>query len=691
MKVSLKWLRDYLDIGTPVEELAERLTMAGMEVKGREAFDHDVILDLDVTPNRPDCLSIIGIARELAALTEQELNLPQVHYEEPGAPIDQLASVEIADAELCSRYCASLITGLKVGPSPPWMQQRLLACGMRPINNIVDVTNYVMLEWGQPLHAFDDRKLKEGKIIVRRARNGEVITTLDGMERPLTDDMLVIADAQSPVALAGVMGGAESEVTPGTTSVLLESANFNRASIRYASARLRLQSEASSRFEKGISPELTLPALRRATQLLLELAGGQAAAGVIDVYPGKVEGEPIALSSNQVKRLLGIEIDIDQIAKVLTSLGCRCEPAAPSSALGVTVPYWRTDVSSATDLVEEVARMYGYDRIPVTLMDDELPPQRDNRELEVEERARDILVACGLNEIVSYPVTNLESVGKLSPGTEPPDPGAYIRIANPLNSEREYMRQTLMNTMLETVWANLRFTDRLALFEIGRVYLPVPGEDLPEEPRRLCVSMTGPRAESSWLSGDAHSMGFFDLKGVVEALLERLNVEGASFEPTQHPAFHPGRAARLTAGDVDLGILGELHPTVRDSFDLPASPVCLLELDMEALTEATPEVEFMNPISRYPAVRQDLAIIVDEDVPGARVEEVIRSAGGKLLVDITLFDVYRGEQIPKGKRSLAYSLTFQSLDGTLTDKQVAKLQGRILKKLRKQIGANLRA
>ena len=658
----------------------------------------DVVLELDLTNDMAYCSNIAGVAREIAALTGAEYHEPPHQVRSEGEPIAGQVVVEIADPQLCKRYSAALIRGVSMGQSPFWMQQRLVRSGVRPINVIVDITNYVMLELGQPLHAFDYHKLNpkpEGgppAIIVRRASPGEKMSTLDGVERDLTKEDLLITDGRGPVAIAGIMGGLESEVTEDTRDILLESANFDNISIRKTSQTLKLSSEAAVRFGKGVDPELTTVALQRACELMRTLAGGEVAQGFADAYPGRAPLRTVQFKPSEVERLAGIRLSTGEIVDMLDRLGFGCaQPAGQDEPLLVTIPSHRLDVTVPADLVEEVVRMYGYDRIPVTLMDDELPPQRGNRELEVEERARDVLVACGLNEIVSYPVTNLESVGKLSPGTEPPDPGAYIRIANPLNSEREYMRQTLMNTMLETVWANLRFTDRVALFEIGRVYLPVPGEGLPEEPRRLCVSMTGPRAESSWLSGDAHSVGFFDLKGVVEALLERLNVEGASFEPTQHPAFHPGRAARLTAGNVDLGILGELHPTVRDSFDLPASPVCLLELDMEALTEATPEAEFMNPISRYPAVRQDLAIIVDEDIPSARVEAVISSAGGKLLVDVTLFDVYRGEQIPRGKRSLAYSLTFQSLDGTLTDKQVAKLQGRILKKLGKQIGADLRA
>jgi len=658
----------------------------------------DSVLELDLTNDMAYCTNMAGVGREVAALLGVDYHEPPTQVLAEGEKIAGQVLVEIADPQLCKRYSAALIKGVSIGESPFWMQQRLVRSSVRPINVIVDITNYVMLELGQPLHAFDYHKLRpkpEGgpaAIIVRRALPGEKISTLDGVERDLTEEMLLITDGGGPVAIAGVMGGMESEVTDDTRDILLEAANFDNISIRKTSQTLKLSSEAAVRFGKGIDPELTTVALRRACELMRTLAGGEVAQGFADVYPGFAPLRTIQFKPTEVERLAGISLSTEEIIDLLERLGFECAQATEQDGpLSVTIPSHRLDVSVPADLVEEVARMYGYDRIPVTLMEDELPPQRVNWELEIEERVRDVLAGCGLSEIINYPLTNLESIAKLSPGAEPPDANAYIRIANPLTNDREYMRQTMMNMMLETVWANLRFADRVALFEIGRVYLPVSGENLPEEPRRLCISMTGPRAESSWLGGDADLAGFFDLKGVVETLLERLNVENVSFEPTQHPTFHPGRVARLLAGDVELGLLGELHPTVRDAFDLPANPVCLLELDMEALTEAAHKVEFMKPISRYPAVRQDLAIIVDEGTPGAKVEEAIRSAGGKLLVDVLLFDVYKGEQVPEGKKSLAYSLTYQSLEGTLTDKQVAKLQGRILKKLKRQIGADLRA
>jgi len=422
-----------------------------------------------------------------------------------------------------------------------------------------------------------------------------------------------------------------------------------------------------------------------------ELAGGEVARGFADAYPVRPPVRAIEFKLSEVDRLAGIHLEAGEVALMLQRLGFECtQMKGTEERLLVTVPSYRLDVSLPADLVEEVARVYGFERIPLTLLEDELPPQAGNRQLEIEEQTRDILVGCGLNEIITYSLTNLRSVAKLSPDSQPPDPDSYVRIANTLTNEREFMRQTLMNTTLETVWANLRYTDRVALFEIGSVYLPVPGEKLPNEPRRLSIAMTGPRQRASWKSEGADLVEFFDLKGVVETLLQHLNLGGASFEPLQHATFHPGRAARVKIDNLELGVMGELHPLVREAFDLPANPICLLELDMDALVAAAGGTQFMEPISRYPGVVQDLAIIVDHDVPAARVEELVRAAGGRLLVDATLFDVYTGEQIPEGKKSLAYSLTYQSLDGTLRDKQAAKVQARILKRLRKKIGAELR-
>ena len=656
----------------------------------------ETVLDIELTPNLGRCLSIVGVAREVAALTGQSLKLENHSMKTGGPPIVDQVEIEIADPDLCSRYSATLIQGVKPGASPVWMQQRLRAAGMRPINCIVDITNYVMLEWGQPLHAFDCDKLRgrqDGEspvIIVRRARAGEKITTLDGVERDLTADMLLITDGGGPIAIAGIMGGLESEVSQSTTRVLLESANFDNLNNRHTAELLKLPSEASLRFGRGVPPETTVVAARRASEWMRQLAGGVIAAGIADAYPIKQSVRTIDLAPAEVGRLLGIDIDRERIVAILDSLGFTCSPGSGSTPIQVTVPYYRLDVDISADLIEEVARILGYDNIPSTLLCDELPPQRRNSSLENEQRVRDILVGCGLTEVITYSMTNLEGAARLDPRREPVDPAGYIRLANPLTSEREYMRRSLMSSLLETAQDNKRFTRRVLIFEIARVYLPQVDQELPDEPRRLGISMTGPRRQEVRSAAADEALDFYDLKGVVETLLDRLHVTDTSFAPTEHSSFQSGRAARLVVGDREIGVMGEIHPLVRESFDLGTQRVCLLEVDLEALLAHVPSSYYYEPVSRFPAVTEDLALVVDEAVRAVQVRDAIARAGGQLLQRIELFDVYRGAQIPEGKKSLAYALTYQALNRTLTDKEVNKLRARIQRRLQKELGAELR-
>jgi phenylalanyl-tRNA synthetase beta chain len=642
MKVSLKWLKDYVDIKLTAGELAEKLTMVGLEVKGiqttggtwddvvigevialnphpnadrlklatvnigteqvttvcgapnislgqRVTFAHvgarlidphtgeavvlkpakirgvvsegmvcsekelgiseshegilvlppeapigvplgaylgDVILDLDVTPNRPDCLSVIGIAREIAALTGEPLRLPEIHYEETEESIDSFASVDIVDPDLCLRYCASLVNGIKLASSPSWLQQRLNNCGMRPINNVVDVTNYVMLEYGQPLHAFDYHKLRDRQIIVRRAGNGETITTLDGSKRALNPDVLVIADKEEAVAVAGIMGGLDSEVTDKTNTVVLESANFNQATIRQGCSHLRFQSEASMRFDKGLNSELPLLPLKRATQLLLELAGGRAAKGIIDVYPGRVEPKLISLTTREVKRLSGLKVNIAEILKVLKALGFECQEGDSGSQILVSVPYWRSDIKCSADLVEEVVRIIGYEKVPIIRLSSSLPRQESRLSLPAQrsnlrEKLCNILTGVGFQEILTYSLVSLDKLQKLSPklGLQIPP----LKVANPMTREQEYLRTSLRAGLLATLAHNQKFEQAgIRLFEIGKVFLP-QGKDLPEEKEMLCAVLSGARAELSW-QADKEVLNFFDAKGVVENILNQFGL-----------------------------------------------------------------------------------------------------------------------------------------------------------------------
>ena len=658
----------------------------------------DTVLELEPTPNMGRCLSVIGVAREVAALTGQRLRLSEPTMLAEGPAIDGQVTIEIADPDLCPRYSATLIRGIKVGPSPYWMQLRLRAAGMRPINNIVDTTNYVMLEWGQPLHAFDyDRLLGRDPgdrpvIIVRRAMSGEQMTTLDGVERNLSQDMLLITDGGGPIALAGIMGGLESEIDNNTTNVLLEAANFNNINNRRTSQALRLPSEASLRFGRGVPPETTVLAATRATERMRRLAGGVVASGIADAYPVPKPPQTVELPASEVERLLGVKVSRQQVIESLESLGFSCAKAnGEGSPVHVTVPYYRLDVSIPADLVEEVARIIGYDGIPATLLREELPPQHRNLALEGEDKVRDVMVSCGLTEVISYSLTSLESVTKLDPRRLPVDGSAYIRLANPLSGDREYMRQTLCPSLLDTLRDNLRFTNRVLAFETGRVYLPQPGAELPDEPRRLGIVMSGPRDGVTWTGGNTEPLGFFDLKGVVETLLDRLHIQDRQYRPTTHPTYQVGRVARVSIGESDVGVIGEVHPMVREAFDLPEQRVCLAELDLDLLLSHAPATYLYQAPSRFPAVSRDLALVVDEDIPAARVGETIIRSAGQLLQTVELFDVYRGPPIPGDKKSLAYSLSFQSEDRTLTDEEVNKLLVRLQASLQDELGAVLRA
>jgi phenylalanyl-tRNA synthetase beta chain len=657
----------------------------------------DVILELEILQNMARCLSILGVAREVAAITGGALRVPEPTMPETGPPVDARVQITIADPSLSARYTATLVAGIRIKPSPEWLRRRLRFCGIRPINNAVDVTNYVMLEWGQPLHAFDyDVLVRRAKgiprIMVRPATGGEVLTTLDGVARALTPERLLITDTAGPIAVAGVMGGAETEVTEGTRTVLLESANFNFVSIRKTVQALKLPSEASARFGRGVPPAIARPAVVRATALMQELAGGEIARGVADCYPAPHVPPVIRLAARDLGRILGMKVPRDEVVRILSALDFRCE-AEGEDALRVSAPPHRLDVGEGMvgvhDLLEEVARVIGYDRIPVTEMADTLPPQCDNVALDQEEWVRDLMVGAGLQEIITYRLTTPEREAALLSGGRPAD-RSYIRLANPISTDRAVMRRTLLQGLLEVMAQNARVRDRLWFFEIGPVYLPSAAGELPAEPRRLAIGMAGPGAPASWGGVDRGRTDFFTLKGVVEALLAGLHVRETSFEPVEHPTFAPGRTARLQVMGRVLGILGEVHPDVRRGFDLPDVPASLAELDLEALLQALPTSYAIAPVPRFPPVLEDIALVVEEAISADALCSAIRAAGGPLLADVRLFDVYRGEQLASGKKSLAFSLAFQAADRTLTDGEVEAEKRRILDALSRELGALLR-
>jgi phenylalanyl-tRNA synthetase beta chain len=643
----------------------------------------DVILDLDITPNRPDCLSVIGIAREIAALTGQKVRLPKDDYNESTTTIDSQVSVQIADPDLCPRYSASLVKGIKIMSSPPWMQQRLIAAGMRPINNIVDITNYVMLEYGEPLHAFDYDQIRGKKIIVRRAKKGEVMVTLDGNKRALEPDMLVIADTERAVALAGVMGGYDSEVTDKTTNIFLEAASFNPASIYETGYSLGLPSEARLRFERGISSGVTIPALKRATQLLVEFGGGQAARGFIDAYPGEKKAEPVRLRSSESKRLLGVDFSVKQMKDTLSSLGFEVK-AGGSAELLASVPYWRSDVSLEEDLIEEVARIIGYDEIPIAMLSQPVPRQNPSPMLKLKPRVSLILADYGFQEVITFSMMGREALDKLMPRPHPLEPEP-LRMDKPMTAEQEYLRPTLRANLLSALESNLRHEENgVRLFELGRVYHRRKN-DLPSEPEIVCGVLTGPRFEPSWRGGN-EALDYYDAKGIIEGLFGQLGVE-AGFEAGSDESLHPFKQAAIAVGGKRLGVVGELHPKVADAFEI-AGEVYLFEVDLTALLPFTPGHKMFQPISRFPAVVRDMALVVDGEVTNAQIQAIMR--GFPLVTEVALFDLYSGEQLPAGKKSLAYRITYQSPKHTLTDDEVNKVQKQILDKLSKQLGASLR-
>jgi phenylalanyl-tRNA synthetase beta chain len=662
----------------------------------------DIILEIDVLPNMARCLSMIGMAREVGALTGQELRKPKAGVEALGEPIDGQVKVEIENPKLCGRYTAMLIRNVKHGPAPGWMQRRLSYAGMRPINNIVDITNYVMLEWGQPLHAFDYDVLKKRAggqpptIIVRLAREGEVLKTLDNENRTLTwkDEQgnpaaaLVIADTAGPIALAGVMGGAETEVTDKTTNILLESASFDFVSIRKAMRHFNLPSEASARFSRGIHPEIVAPAAERAADLMRLHAGGRVARGMVDNYPAPLPPQTVALELEEVRKILGVKFSRKEALQILRALEFDVTEDAPDTLLVKTPPH-RVDVQAGSaDLIEDLVRIYGYDKLPATLLADQLPEQHGNPELSLEERTRDILVNAGLQEVITYSLTMPE---KETPLGLPPQ--EYVRLLNPISAERVVLRHTVLAGVLEVTAANLRHTGDVRLFEIGPVFLPRPGDKLPDEPPRLALLMTGRRAPEFWAegaAGPAAPVDFFDLKGVIETLDSDLHLPEVSYRPSQAPYLHPGRAAELVVRGKTVGSFGQLHPKVALAYDLGDRVVLAGEFDLNALLSAVPERYTYTPVPRFPAALRDIAVIVEEATTAERLVAEIRTAGGELLRGVRLFDLYRGSSIPEGTKSLAFALTYQADDRTLTDKEVDKAHKKIEDRLKHVLKAQIR-
>ncbi|MBK8022254.1 MAG: phenylalanine--tRNA ligase subunit beta [Chloroflexi bacterium] len=664
----------------------------------------DVVLEIEFTPNLARAISVFGVAREAAALLDKSLREPSSQVVMEGAPIAGTVQIDIREPELNPRFTLTLLRGCQIKPSPEWMQRRLRLSGQRPINNIVDVTNYVNFELGQPLHAFDYDKLvaraggKSPTIITRLPEPGETLETLDEVKRTLDPHNILVCDTAGALSIGGIIGGAETEIGDDTSNVLLEAASWNFINIRRSMSSQKVHTDAGYRFSRGVHPSRAILGVKRGIELMRQTGGGQVAQGVIDEYPLPPQTVAVDLYADEIERILGIALDAGQATEMLQRAGFAV--AVEDKTLHVTVPDTRMDISSdpvigQADLIEEIGRIYGYDNLPTTMIADAMPPQRPNLSLELEEAARDLLVALGLRENISYRLTTPEREATLvPPGEESSLPAVpYVALANPITTDKAVLRHTLLANLLEAAQSNARYQTRQAVFEIGAIYLPVKGELLPDEPRRLAILLTGARAKTAWQEGTAQppAMDFYDLKGVVEGLLHGLHIAGASYSPSGHSTLHPGRSASVQLDGMTLGAFGELHPQVAERFELTGAPVLVGEFDLEALLDASNAQFPVQPLPTTPPVLQDIALVVNDTTTAAQVEAAIRKGGGKMLKDVRLFDVYTGDPIPAGHKSLAFALTYQDDERTLTDKDVAPVHAKIVRVCERELDAKLRA
>lgn len=684
MKINYQWLKEFVDIELSPQLLASQLTMAGLAVDAIEEHGQFSVLDLDLTSNRPDCLSHLGIAREVSVLTGHEYRIPAANFKESITRTQELTSVEIEDLNLCPRYTARIVRGVRIGPSPAWVVAKLESVGLRSINNVADITNLVLLELGQPLHAFDLTRLAGPQIVVRRARKGESLTTLDGIERELSPEMLVIADSQRPVALAGIMGGAESEISDSTTDVLIESAAFSPASVRQTSRALGMSTEASYRFERGTDFQGAALASDRAVSLILEIAGGEALGGIIDVHRAPAESKPIVFRRHRYRDLTGLEVSLEAAAKILRNLGLTVEEDAANDQLLAVAPSWRVDLSIEEDLIEEVVRVSGYDRLKPALSGGAgagayLKGERGRRAV------RRLLASQGFHEAISFSFVSADEDRLLS---RAPDE-ARLKLQNPIDETQDQMRTTLLVGLLDAVGRNLnRGTRNVRLYELGKCFEDV-GTVRPREIERLGLVITGARNENDWEKANER-VDFFDIKCALEAVIENLGKNPAEFNPTDSiPYLHPGRAAVISLDGKDAGIVGQLHPQVA-SFHKLKQAVYVAEVDFGALSGSEAAEVRYRPLPKYPAVIRDLSLLLDEQVPFVEVESVVADLAIPELVRLRLFDLYTGRELPPGKRSLALSLRFRADDRTLTDSEINAAYATVVAALTKAFDAEIR-
>lgn len=659
---------------------------------GQPVFDalglKDTLFEIGLTPNRSDCLSVVGIAREIAAKLGKKIRNIAPVFSEGQDKVNGIIGVTVEDAELCPRYAARYVSGCKIAPSPDWLVKRLSAIGLRSINNVVDVTNLVMMEMGQPLHAFDCDQLAGKRIVVRRANEGEPFGTLDGQQRTLVATDLVICDAERPVALAGIMGGANSEISDGTTNILLESAWFNPAAIRKTSKRLGLHTESSHRFERGVDIGGVIRALDRAASLIAELSGGSIAQGVVDVYPVAFEPGLITLRPERANQIVGVKLTKAEIIDILTRLECGVAELSNDS-LQVTPPTYRVDIEREIDLVEEIARMNGFDKIPATMPTALVASDRPSPHQSLERTVRNILVAQGMNEIINFSFTAPDAAGKL---LLPADDLRHtaIRLANPLVEEQSVMRTSLLPGLLETISRNISFRSiDLKLFEMRRIYLPGLAGEMPSEPIFIVGAFTGLRERDGW-NQVREPVDFYDVKGVIENLLEQLNIAGVKWEAdVPEPFYHPGKSCSIRAGREVLGSMGEIHPTVQENFGLD-KPVYCFELDFEKLVQMSRQKRTVSAPSRFPDSSRDIAILAPDDLSADKIIDCVRGVKAREIENVEIFDLYRGAGIPDGFRSIAVRVRYRSYERTLTDEEIGALHTKIIAALVNKLKVSIR-
>lgn len=683
MKASYNWLKEFVDFNLPHRELAHALTMAGFEVEAIEEVEDDIIFDIGVTPNRPDCLSIIGIAREISAILDLPLKdvNAEIRKQEGEGPL-----IEIKDPDLCLRYSSRTIIGVKPGPSPEWLVKRLEAHDIRSTSNIVDITNYVLLETGQPLHAFDLDKLAGNKIVVKQAGNKNEFHTLDNEKRTLNKDTLLIWDAEKPVAIAGVMGGLNSEVSQSTRNILLESAFFNPVSVRRTSKFLNLKTESSYRFERGVDMIGVKSALDRAASLIADIAGGKVS-HLTDIYPDPYTPRKLCVKFKKINSVIGIDIDEPFVEKALTGLGFKIK--REGDGIVVTPPSFRQDIQRDVDIIEEAARLYGYDRIPSTLPAVQMISAPVHKTQEAIKSIKNAMVKSGFSEAINYSFLNPEILDKLN---IPPEDRRrkLVFIKNPLRKEEEAMRTTLIPALLNNVSLNLNRGEKiLRLFEVSRVFLP-SGQKLPDEVIQMGAIYHKDMSASIW--HDKHD-GFYDLKGVLENLFSELGIRDYSFiqeVSSCEPYLHPGKSCAITINSEKIGSLGTLHPSVSTAFDISGN-INILELyDIEKIQKAVSSAADFVSLPRYPYVERDLAIVVSKDITVGQAEESITGIDSEIIEAVSLFDIYTGKPIPDNKKSLAFSIRYRASDRTLTDSEVDVLHSSILRRLEENLKAELR-